>query len=128
MTKKKDEHARMKAIAKDLEGVWKVEEINGQRHPGGGQEHFLLPCCSQSEKKTIAMLEGPDGPVEDTKGFLENDGKDTQEVEIAVPGIKIATDGTLYWKFGDQGWIGAENRLALKKMKTQKLNGKLKPK
>ena len=74
------ERQRMKEIVKDLESIWKLEEIKARqrsrdRYVKEGDRntaYFQAVINQRNRKKRISGLEGPDGWIDDNKGMLEH--------------------------------------------------------
>jgi len=74
------ERNRMKEIVKDLESIWKLEEIKARqrardRNVKEGDRntaYFQAVANQRNRKKRISGLEGPDGWIDDNKGMLEH--------------------------------------------------------
>ena len=74
------ERQRMKEIVKDLESIWKLEEIKARqrsrdRYVKEGDRnttYFQAVANQRNRKKRISGLEGPDGWIDDNKGMLEH--------------------------------------------------------
>ncbi|CAD6202740.1 unnamed protein product [Miscanthus lutarioriparius] len=74
------ERQRMNEIVKDLESIWKLEEIKARqrsrdRYVKEGDRntaYFQAVINQRNRKKRISGLEGPDGWIDDNKGMLEH--------------------------------------------------------
>jgi len=74
------ERQKMKEIVKDLESIWKLEEIKARqrsrdRYVKEGDRnttYFQAVANQRNRKKRISGLEGHDGWIDDNKGMLEH--------------------------------------------------------
>ena len=74
------ERQRMKDIVRDLEAIWRMEEIKArqrsrERNVKEGDKkttYFQAVANQRNRKKKIAGLEGPNGWIDDNKGMLEH--------------------------------------------------------
>ena len=74
------EKMKMDDIMRDLEKIWSLEEIKARqrsrdRNVQEGDRntaYFQAVANQRARKKRISVLEGPDGPLEDTKDMLSH--------------------------------------------------------
>jgi hypothetical protein len=76
-----DEADRFKQIISELSNFWLIEEIKAKKHSSDkdicegdrNTAYFHVLANQRMRKKMIPVLEGPDGPVTETKGMLDID-------------------------------------------------------
>jgi hypothetical protein len=74
------ERDRMKDIVKELEAIWRLEEIKARQRSRNravkegdkNTTYFQAVANQRNRKKRISGLEGPNGWIDDNKGMLEH--------------------------------------------------------